>query len=102
MAYLLVVPVALAIGVPLALWTAFVFQTLWAWFLTPIFGISAPSLWMVFGLILMVSLLKSKPKKAKAEGWAALAEIGDAIAYGIVAPLLALGLGAFALWMAGS
>lgn len=102
MAYLLAIPLALAIDVPLTLWKAVVVQTLWVWFVTPSFGLAAPSLWMVFGLILMVGLLKRKPETTKAEGWEALAGFGAEIAYGVITPLIALFLGAFALWMAGA
>lgn len=40
-----------------ALWQAFVASFLWVWFVTPIFDIPSPSLWMLAGLSIFLSLI---------------------------------------------
>lgn len=39
------------------MWNAFVGLALWTWFVTPTFGIIAPSFWIFAGLALFVRLL---------------------------------------------
>lgn len=46
----------LLMSVPLALWRAFVVQKLWVWFATPAFGITAPSIILIWGLFWLVAM----------------------------------------------
>lgn len=45
---------ATLVGIPLAAWSAFVAIQLWLWFVTPAFGWTAPSLWLMAGLLVLV------------------------------------------------
>lgn len=50
--------IVLGLLVPLALLRGFVLQTLWGWFVVPVFGAPALSLMIAIGLGLLVSLLE--------------------------------------------
>jgi putative Mn2+ efflux pump MntP len=65
---------------------------LWRWFVTPIFGIVAPSYLQSMGLILFVSLFTMQSAKTKDDRDAS-EKIGAAIA-SVLAPVLAVMIGA--------
>ena len=56
---------ALALYLPLAWWKAWVFLTLWGWFVFPVYAIAAPPLWNVAGMFLMVGLVMLRYTKEK-------------------------------------
>lgn len=46
-----------ALGVPVLAYTAFVARSLWGWFVTPAFGVPAPRLAVLFGLLVFAGML---------------------------------------------
>lgn len=67
---------ALLLAVPMAAWKAFIGAQLWKWFVTPVFGMQPPSLWLMAGLFMAVSMSthQAHPDKrdAKEAFWFAL------------------------------
>lgn len=49
-----VIGVALVVDLLLSV----VLKSMWVWFVTPAFGIAAPGIAMIFGMLLMISLVK--------------------------------------------
>lgn len=45
---------AVLFGIPSSAWSAFVVIQLWQWFVAPTFGVPAPNLWVVAGLVVLV------------------------------------------------
>jgi hypothetical protein len=52
----LAIPVAVLIALPAAIWQAFVAHILWGWFVTPAFGIEAPAIVHLAGVMLLISM----------------------------------------------
>lgn len=57
-ATLLLIPASLAIGIPLALYKAWVISPLWGWFVTPVTGIATPSVSLFAGLIYLIYVVR--------------------------------------------
>lgn len=49
------------IGIFVKLYTTFILQQLWNWFVTPVFEIGPVSFWGIFGLVLVVSMFERTP-----------------------------------------
>jgi len=47
----------LVMTLPTIAYSAFVWQCLWSWFVTPIFAITAPSLWACAGLMIFIQAI---------------------------------------------
>ncbi len=62
---LIFVPLLFAIGLALLMWRAWAVAILWGWFVTPQFGVAVPAFWMIFGLLLFVSLVKASSSSNK-------------------------------------
>lgn len=47
-------PAIILLSLPFAWWNAIWGQFLWGWFVTPLFGIAVPSIWLLAGFFLTV------------------------------------------------
>jgi hypothetical protein len=56
MGHALLLIYAAVITLPAVMWQAYASVVLWGWFVTPTFSIEAPSLWIMAGLALFLSL----------------------------------------------
>lgn len=51
------ITIAAALASVAAFTNAYVFSYLWAWFITPVFGVAVPALYILFGLMLTIVFL---------------------------------------------
>ncbi len=51
-----------SIGIVVALYTTFVVQSLWNWFVTEAFHLSPISFWVTYGIVLVIRLLGQKTR----------------------------------------
>jgi hypothetical protein len=56
-----------AVSVIVGLFTAFVLTVLWSWFVVPAFHVDAVSFWVMYGLILVIDLLRSDGNDVEAD-----------------------------------
>lgn len=56
-----------AVSVIVGLFTAFVLTVLWSWFVVPAFHVDAVSFWVMYGLILLIDLLRSDGNDVEAD-----------------------------------
>ena len=72
---------AWTVGLVVSLYTTFVFQNLWNWFVVPAFHVGSISFWGMFGLVLVVDILsggqKSGDKFADDQRWKMLYKVLD-------------------------
>ena len=72
---------AFPVGIIVNLYTTFVIQNLWNWFVVPVFHVGSISFWGMFGLVLVVDLLsggqKSGDKFADDQRWKMLYKVLD-------------------------
>jgi hypothetical protein len=61
--FLLLYAVSLIVG----LFTAFVLTVLWSWFVVPAFHVDPVSFWLMYGLILLIDLLRSDGNDVEAD-----------------------------------
>ena len=67
------------VGLVVSLYTTFVVQNLWNWFVVPTFYASSISFWGMFGLLLLVSLLGGRGEEFAAEQrWKSVITVLDA------------------------
>lgn len=59
--YLLMFLVSLAVGIPLSIYGGFVLFLLWAWFITPVFGLTELSIIQAIGVILVARMVCPSP-----------------------------------------
>jgi hypothetical protein len=73
---------AFPIGIVISLYTTFIIQNLWNWFVVPAFHVAEISFWGIFGLVLLVNLLaegqKSGDKFATEQRWKNIGHVLDA------------------------
>src|SRR5215469_4322046 len=64
---------AFPVGIVVSLYTTFIIQNLWNWFAVPALHVPEISFWVIYGLVLLVSLLmegqKSGDKFATEQKW---------------------------------
>ena len=56
-----------AVSVIVGLFTAFVLTILWSWFVVPAFHVDAISFWVMYGLTLLIDLLRSDGNNVEAD-----------------------------------
>ena len=56
-----------AVRVIVGLFTAFVLTILWSWFVVPAFHVDPVSFWVMYGLILLIDLLRSDGNDVEAD-----------------------------------
>jgi hypothetical protein len=56
-----------AVNVIVGLFTAFVLTVLWSWFVVPTFHVDAVSFWVMYGLTLLIDLLRSDGNDVEAD-----------------------------------
>jgi hypothetical protein len=56
-----------AVSVIVGLFTAFVLTILWSWFVVPAFHVDAVSFWVMYGLTLLIDLLRSNGNDVEAD-----------------------------------
>jgi len=85
------------ISLPIGLLHAWVIGKLWGWFITPQFGLAAPKLWMLYGLVLTFRMFESstRPDDDKPKD-----KLVQKFLISAIFPLLFLSTGWFAHWMA--
>jgi len=54
-----------ALGLITAIYTTFILTLLWGWFVAPAFHVSRISFWMMYGLVLLVNLLRGNDLEGK-------------------------------------
>ena len=77
-------------ALPFVLWKSYVITILWAWFVTPYFHLPTLSVWLVYGLTTLLSLVKSDmtvKKEPDAINWK------SSYAMFVIGPALSLGIG---------
>ena len=79
--------------VPLSAWRVYVTLILWKWFVTPAFGTSASSFFLMWGLLLTLSLLIGKPDYDKSDNPDSTAKAAQWLTFTAFVPLFALGFG---------
>jgi hypothetical protein len=72
-----VVPIALLVGLPIGLYTAFVAQCYWNWFAAPALRLPEISFLQMLGLWWMIDLLIIRPSKGDGRAWELLASITE-------------------------
>ena len=48
-----------AVSLTMGLYTAFILTRLWGWFVVPAFHVDAVSFWVMYGLTILIDLLRS-------------------------------------------
>lgn len=56
-----------AVSMTVGLFTAFVLTVLWGWFVVPAFHVDAVSFWVMYGLTMLIDLLRSKGNEIQAD-----------------------------------
>lgn len=51
--------ISLLIVLPAAAWRAYVMSVLWTWFVTPVFGVASPSIWILAGLAVFIAMFSN-------------------------------------------
>ncbi len=72
-----------ALIIPNLAYRAWIGQYLWVWFVEPVFGIPAPSLWLLAGLLLAVGFLHMKTDEPMTDR-----KFVDHLVFAAVAPAL--------------
>jgi hypothetical protein len=57
------------IGIALKLYTTFVLQNLWNWFVVPAFQIPSISFWLMYGVLLLIGLVFPRSDLAQESRW---------------------------------
>lgn len=83
----------LVLVLPAAVWRACVAIVLWGWFVTPSFGVSAPPLWHMAGLFLLVGLALAGIKTDYDPEQAVEERVFTAVFKAIFIPLIFLAFG---------
>jgi hypothetical protein len=78
--------------VPLSMWHGFVLTKVWAWFVVPL-GVVPIGMWHACGLVLLIGWL-TKDGTQSGEGKSQSERLLEVLGKGILAPLIALGIGA--------
>lgn len=55
-------PITILVGLLVGLYTTFVLENLWNWFVTQAFQLPMISFWVMYGLVLIISMLKEKSR----------------------------------------
>ncbi len=72
-------------------WRAYVVVVLWDWFIYPAFGVQPPSVALIGGTLFALHLALPWPRQRDEETtWE---DLGKGAAYGVMVPLVNLGLG---------
>lgn len=69
-----------------AAWQAICYAPLWGWFITPVTGVSVPSLWALAGILLAARIPFSSARKEDPE-------FNKALFFSLVLPPITLGYG---------
>lgn len=56
---------AFPVGIVVSLYTTFIIQKFWNWFAVPAFNLPEISFWVIYGLVLLISLLAEGQKTEK-------------------------------------
>lgn len=72
------------------MWKAYVLITMWTWFLQPITGHAAPSIYVTAGALLMLSLALYRPSELEKQR-EPIDSFSAAMSYGFALPAFALG-----------
>ena len=78
---------AILLSIPLALWAAFCVTPVWGWFITPVFGVPTPSLWMLAG-VLLVARIPVVGLKSETDGKNGFEKLTYTLAFSVVWPPL--------------
>lgn len=76
--------VTFVVGFFCSIYQAFVAGFLWVWFITPIFGIAAPSLWLLIGLAIFVRLFTHQTPPMREDEPNAIANTLYAVVYSLI------------------
>lgn len=89
-AALLLIPASLAIGIPLALYKAWVISPLWGWFVTPLTGIATPSISLFAGLIYLIHVVRFDASATRRNEDDPVLQFATGIFHGLFLPWVAL------------
>lgn len=78
--------------VPMMLYRGWLLTFIWAWFITVAFGLPVPSVWVLAGLLLVVSYVKGAGESADKTEYTGAEFIGRTITSGIVYPSVGFGM----------
>lgn len=59
--WIIALPVALIIFIPITLWFAFAATILWGWFIAPVFNVPHLTLAQMWGICLTLSIMRPRP-----------------------------------------
>jgi hypothetical protein len=83
----------------LAMWRSYVVIVLWGWFVFPATKIAAPSIYVVYGMMMTLAMILPIARIPKQEGDALANYFESVISYGLLYPALALGTGWAWKWL---
>lgn len=83
----------------LAMWRAYVIIVMWGWFITPATNIAAPTIYVLVGTLMVLTLILSRQKAEPPTDDPLSDYLGHAFTWGLLYPALSLGTGWVWRWL---